>query len=112
LTGGDVPIFFIFDKSIFENEKVTREEFLNAVEQSERSWDVAESEIFLKSGKIQTLGNVWSLKNGLKLRCKENTAGLAPDIEGLFPHAVAAKNQALAVLIPDGQREHSAQALE
>jgi ABC-type uncharacterized transport system YnjBCD permease subunit len=52
LAGRDVPILFIFDSAIFENEIVTREEFLNAVEHSQGGGDVSEGEIFLESGKV------------------------------------------------------------
>ncbi len=87
-------------------------QFANAAEESTLLADVAEGEVLGEQRSFELGRNGGMLEEGFHFAGEGESAAVPEVVEGLFAEAIAGAEEFAGVLIPDGEGEHAAEALD
>ena len=93
-------------------EPLAGRKLLDAFDQRIGAGNVVEREVVIEALEIQAPLDFGMLEDGLELGAEIEVAAAAAKVERLDAHAVAGEQQAFLGGLPEGQREHAAEALE
>src|SRR5260370_29443108 len=107
-----LPVVLAPDYAVSPLQPAPRSQFLDPLDQGLRPWDVIERKIVLQGWEIDSTLDYFMTEECLELRAEIQVGTHLRKIKRLDPHAVPYKKQTPLLLYPDGDREHSIQAME
>ena len=112
LAEGKLPVTAGGDDAVLPLKPFAGRNFLDAVDERPGAGNVVECEIAIEAFGAEATRNFWMDEEGFKLGAEVEVLTNARVVKGLDAHAIAGEDEAFLRLVPEGDGEHAAEALE